>query len=137
MGGMMDVHAQFFEASHRNVKLWYRLTNKRHRNNTEAMPELRQLSTVLQEASATLHMVMPVFINVANTAVLAASVDWEPDCSVAQTIRATPCFYNRPWFDNVALNTEPESFAQLRLLFTAGDMKLAMADSRSLATSDG
>ncbi|KAL6760450.1 hypothetical protein V8C86DRAFT_3089889 [Haematococcus lacustris] len=66
-------------------------------------------------------MAMPVFINVVNTAVLAAS--------------------NRPWFDNVALNTEPESFAQLRLLFTAGDMKWAMgkwdrseADSRSLAT---
>ncbi|GFH31291.1 uncharacterized protein HaLaN_30304, partial [Haematococcus lacustris] len=89
-------------------------------------PELRQLSTLLQEACATLHMAMPVFINVVNTAVLAASVDWEPDCSVAQTVRATPCFYNRPWFDNVALNTEPESFAQLRLLFTAGDMKLAM-----------
>ncbi|KAJ9514798.1 hypothetical protein QJQ45_028478 [Haematococcus lacustris] len=187
MGGMMDVHAQFFEASHRNVKLWYRLTNKRQRNNTEAMvsrarllmmahacdadalgvpqyetahsiatsrgehtvvqqsqrmdvelassagcnllsqqPELRQLSTLLQEACATLHMAMPVFINVVNTAVLAASVDWEPDCSVAQTVRATPCFYNRPWFDNVALNTEPETFAQLRLLSTAGDMKLAM-----------
>ncbi|KAJ9527818.1 hypothetical protein QJQ45_000378 [Haematococcus lacustris] len=89
-------------------------------------PELRQLSTLLQEACATLHMAMPVFINVVNTAVLAASVDWEPDCSVAQTVRATPCFYNRPWFDNVALNTEPETFAQLRLLFTAGDMKLAM-----------
>ncbi|KAL6759275.1 hypothetical protein V8C86DRAFT_1325463 [Haematococcus lacustris] len=135
MGGMMDVHAQFFEASHRNVKLWYRLTNKRQRNNTEAMvsrarllmmahacdadalgvpqyetahssatsrgehtvvqqsqridvelassagcnllsqqPELRQLSTLLQEACATLHMAMPVFINVVNTAVLAASV---------------------------------------------------------------
>ncbi|KAJ9534187.1 hypothetical protein QJQ45_007001 [Haematococcus lacustris] len=187
MGGMMDVHAQFFEASHRNVKLWYCLTNKRQRNNTEAMvsrarllmmahahdadalgvpqyetahsiattrgehtvvqqsqridvelassagchllskqPELRQLSTLLQEACATLHMAMPVFINVVNTAVLAASVDWEPDCSAAQTVRATPCFYNRPWFDNVALNTEPESFAQLRLLFTAGDMILAM-----------
>ncbi|KAJ9508836.1 hypothetical protein QJQ45_028202, partial [Haematococcus lacustris] len=187
IGGMMDVHAQFFEASHCNVKLWYRLTNKRQRNNTEAMisrarllmmaeahdadalgvpqyetahsiatsrgehtvvqqsqridvefgnnagchllsnqPELRQLSTLLEEACATLHMAMPVFINVVNTAVLAASVDWEPDCSVAQTIRATPCFYNRPWFDNVALNTEPESFAQLRLLFTAGDMKWAM-----------
>ncbi|GFH28901.1 hypothetical protein HaLaN_27468 [Haematococcus lacustris] len=64
-----------------------------------------------------------------NTAVLAASVDWEPNCSVAQTVRATPCFYNRPWFDNVALNTESESFAQLCLLFTAGDMKLAMVRS--------
>ncbi|GFH28693.1 hypothetical protein HaLaN_27229, partial [Haematococcus lacustris] len=27
-------------------------------------------------------------------------VDWEPDRSVAQTVRATPCFYNSPWFDN-------------------------------------
>ncbi|KAJ9525922.1 hypothetical protein QJQ45_009420 [Haematococcus lacustris] len=149
MGGMMDVPAQFFEASHRNVKLCYRLIN-----NTEAMvrarllmqPEPRQLSTLLQQASTwrqhcRASRISELSVDMHNHAHIShivrlhcillhvMQVDWEPDCSVAQTVRSTPCFYNRPWFDNGVLNTEPESFAQLCLLFTAGDMKLAMVRS--------
>jgi hypothetical protein len=66
-------------------------------------------------------------IQVGTTTVLAAEVPWEDkDTGELQTVRATPAFHGKPYFDSVeirlrdgAMNARNVAYAQLRLLFSA------------------
>lgn len=84
-----------------------------------AQPELEFLGSCMSLEFP--ELITPIKVDVAKTAVLAASVPWMTDEeAMLQTVRACYDFHGKPWFDCVKFNGPrggQEEYGQLRLLF--------------------